>query len=330
MPIVTLANSKQYEAPPGTSLLDAALAAGLVLEHSCKTGRCSSCKARVVRGQTAALRAEEVLSAAESAQGWILTCARQALDDVAIDIEDLGDLADYPARTWPARIQQIERILDDVIKVTLRLPPTAKLRYLPGQYINVLGPDGLKRAYSIANAAPGAVGPIELHIRAVEGGAMSAYWFGRAQVNDLVRLHGPLGTFFLREAVGEHVVFLATGTGIAPVKAMLEQLAETPTEKRPRSITVYWGCRHSHEHYWAPAGEALAVRFVPVASRPPEAWLGARGHVQDVFLADAPDLSRTWVYACGSNDMIESAQRQLLDAGLPARRFHSDAFVVSG
>ncbi|URI09270.1 FAD-binding oxidoreductase [Aquincola tertiaricarbonis] len=330
MPIVTLANSKQYEAPSGTSLLDAALAAGLVLEHSCKTGRCSSCKARVVRGHTAALRAEEVLSAAESAQGWILTCARQALDDVAIDIEDLGDLADYPARTWPARIQQIERVLDDVIKVTLRLPPTAKLRYLPGQYINVLGPGGLKRAYSIANAAPGSVGPIELHIRAVEGGAMSTYWFGGAKVDDLVRLHGPLGTFFLREAVGEHVVFLATGTGIAPVKAMLEQLAATPTEKRPKSLTVYWGCRHPHEHYWAPADDALAVRFVPVASRPPEAWLGARGHVQDVFMADAPDLSRTWVYACGSNDMIESAQRQLLDAGLPARRFHSDAFVVSG
>ena len=330
MPTVTLANSKQYEAPSGTSLLDAALSAGLVLEHSCKTGRCSSCKARVVSGRTERLRPEEVLGALDAEQGWILTCARAAVDDVTLDIEDLGDLADYPARTWPARIQQIERVLDDVVKVTLRLPPTAKLRYLPGQYINVLGPDGLKRAYSIANAAPGTVGPVELHIRAVEGGAMSAYWFGRAQANDLLRLHGPLGTFFLRDAAGEHVVFLATGTGIAPVKAMLEQLATMPGDKRPASVTVYWGCRHPQEHYWAPADDGLPVRFVPVASRPQEGWSGARGHVQNVFMADAPDLSRTWVYACGSNDMIESAQRQLLAAGLPARRFHSDAFVVSG
>lgn len=330
MPTVTLANSKQYEATPGTSLLDAALSAGFVLEHSCKTGRCSSCKARVLSGRTERLRPEDVLGAADLEQGWILTCARAAIDDVALDIEDLGDLAEYPARTWPARIQQVERVLDDVVKVTLRLPPTAKLRYLPGQYINVIGPTGIKRAYSIANAAPSAAGPVELHIRAVKNGAMSAYWFGHAKANDLLRLHGPLGTFFLREAVGEHVVFLATGTGIAPVKAMLEQLAAMPEERRPVSVTVYWGCRHPQEHYWTPDESALPIRFVRVASRPAEDWCGARGHVQDAFLADAPDLSRTWVYACGSNEMIESAQRQLRDAGLPARRFHSDAFVVSG
>ena len=159
---------------------------------------------------------------------------------------------------------------------------------------------------------------------------MSAYWFGKAQVNDLVRLHGPLGTFFLREAAGEHVAFLATGTGIAPVKAMLEQLFDMPTEMRPASVSVYWGCRRPDEHYWSPTRVLPGLRFVAVASRPPADWVGAKGHVQNVLLQNQPDLSRTWVYACGSNDMIESAQRQLLHAGLPARRFHSDAFVVSG
>ncbi|MEF7614723.1 FAD-binding oxidoreductase [Aquincola sp. MAHUQ-54] len=330
MTTVVLANGNSFASTPGQSLLDAALAAGLVLEHSCKTGRCSSCKARVTAGSTEALRPEEGLCDADQRDGWILTCVRSATTDVTLDIEDLGEVADYPARTWPARIQQLERVADDVMRITLRLPPTANFRYLAGQYIDVIGPDGLRRAYSVANAPAGTAGPVELHVRAVEGGRMSDYWFNRAKQNDLLRIHGPLGTFFLREAADDDIVFLATGTGIAPVKAMLEQLGKSRAASTPRQrVTVYWGNRVPSDHYWQPASEGLDVTFVPIASRAAGDWQGARGHAQDVFLTTKPDLSRTWVYACGSNAMIEAAQRQLVAAGLPAKRFHSDAFVCS-
>lgn len=329
MPTVELSNGKTYALNERVSMLDAALAAGLVLEHSCKTGRCSSCKARVVRGATTALRPEEGLTAHDIAEGYVLTCVRTAESDVALNIDDLGEVADYPARTWPARIQSLEREADDVMRVVLRLPPTAHLRYLAGQYVDVIGPGGLRRAYSIANAPARGNAPIELHVRAVTGGAMSQYWFETAKVNDLLRLHGPLGTFFLREAEGDDLVFLATGTGIAPVKAMLEGLAQRAGASTPRSIRVYWGCRRPQEHYWRPGDGLPAMEFLPVASRPPADWPGLRGHVQDVFLAGKPDLARTWVYACGSNEMIASAQRQLEAAGLPSKRFHSDAFVCS-
>jgi CDP-4-dehydro-6-deoxyglucose reductase len=189
--------------------------------------------------------------------------------------------------------------------------------------------DALRRSYSIANApAPGK--QIELHIRHVPGGAMSDYWFDRAKVNDLLRLQGPLGTFFLRDVAGQDLVFLATGTGIAPVKAMLEALHVMEPERRPVSATVYWGGRSPVDFYWNSVGLDVDHRFVRVLSRPHDGWAGARGHVQDALLSEGPDLRRSTVYACGSDLMVRDARRMLIDAGLPERRFHSDAFVSSG
>jgi CDP-4-dehydro-6-deoxyglucose reductase len=331
MPIVRLSNDKSYACDERTSLLAGAEAAGLVLEHSCRTGRCSSCKARVVAGSTTALRPEEGLSAQERDEGWILTCVRSATADVQLDVADLGDITRYARRLVPCRIQSLERLAPDVLRVVLRLPPTAALGYLPGQFFDVVGTGGLRRSYSIANASGQSAGGVEIHVREVANGAMSAYWFGQVKVNDLLRLDGPLGTFFVREAPGDHLVFLATGTGIAPVKAMLEGLAASAATWRPARISVYWGGRTEQDHYWRPDATlaSLDIDFVPVCSRPAADWTGARGHVQDVFLRTAPDLARTWVYACWSSQMVESATVCLTELGLPANRLHSDAFVPS-
>ncbi len=331
MSIVRLSNNKSFACDEPASLLASAETAGLVLEHSCRTGRCSSCKARVVKGATKALRPEQGLSAQEIGDGWILTCVRTATEDVRLDMADLGDVVRYPRRMVPCRIQSLERLAPDVLKIVLRLPPSTALGYLPGQFFDVVGHGSLRRSYSIANASIESAGGLEIHVREVPGGAMSAYWFEQAKVNDLLRVDGPLGTFFVREAQGDDLVFLATGTGIAPVKAMLEGLANSASTVRPKRISVYWGGRTEQDHYWRPdpALSALNIDFVPVCSRPAPGWAGARGHVQDVFLRTDPDLSRTWIYACGSSEMIESATARLADAGLPASRLHSDAFVPS-
>jgi CDP-4-dehydro-6-deoxyglucose reductase len=159
---------------------------------------------------------------------------------------------------------------------------------------------------------------------------MSDYWFRQAKPNDLLRLRGPLGTFFLRDVAGQDLIFLATGTGIAPIKAMLEGLLVTEPERRPLATTVYWGGRIPVDFYWNPSNLGIEHRFVRVLSRPHEGWAEARGHVQQALLTDNPDLHRSIVYACGSDLMVRDARRTLADAGLQERRFHSDAFLPSG
>ena len=330
MHVVTTSSGRSFEVKADESLLDAALRQGVVLEYSCRTGRCSSCKGRVRSGETRTIHDEIGLSVEDKARGFILTCVRRACSALDLEIDDLGDVILPEARTLPCRIHSIDNLSHDVVRVTLRFPPTSALEFLPGQHIEVIGAEGLRRSYSIANA-PRSDKQIELHIREVSDGAMSRYWFQAARFNDLLRLRGPLGTFFLRGQAGKHLVLLATGTGIAPVKAILEGLSAMPADTQPCSVTIYWGGRRPEDLYWQPPKfpSLMTLRFVPVLSRADKNWTGERGYVQDVMLRNHLYLTDTLVYACGSEAMIQSAQAQLCAAGLPDRQFHSDAFVRS-
>lgn len=320
---------KAFSQSAGQTLLDAAAKTGIGLPYSCKTGRCSTCKCKVLSGQSVAKVDELGLTNDEKAQGFILSCVRSALTDMQIEVEDLGDQVIPEVKTLPTRISSIEKLALDVLSVKFRFPPNTPFNFLAGQYVDVIGPGGIRRSYSVANA-PASDNQLQLHIRAVQCGAMSQYWFEQAKVNDLIRIHGPLGSFFTRPLTGLHLVFLATGTGIAPVKAMLEQLATAPLDKQPLSATLYWGGRQIQDLYAEPSQWHPALRYVPVLSRALEDWTGARGHVQNSLLSEMPDLTNTVVYACGSNAMIQSAKSELTQAGLPEKRFYSDAFVPSG
>lgn len=329
MGVIHLTSGREFVAESGVSLLDAASAAGIALPYSCRTGRCSTCKALVQCGQTRPLSDESGLGSEEIEAGWILTCVRTAETDVKLDIEDLGGITLPQPKTLPCRIAVLDKLAPDVLRVKLRLPPTSTFSFIPGQYIDVIGINGIRRSYSLANASDSEK-LLELHIRAVNGGAMSDYWFNHARLNDLLRLNGPLGTFFLRERANTDVFFLATGTGIAPVKAMLESLTQVPEEQQPKFIAVLWGGRKPEDFYIDIAAIPGKHRYIPVISRPNEGWTGAKGYVQDILLSTAPDLSNAAVYACGSGNMIHDAKKLLSNAGLPTARFYSDAFVSSG
>ncbi len=329
MAIIYLSSGRHFVAESGVTLLDAASSASIALPYSCRTGRCSTCKALVRRGQTRPLTDETGLSPQEIEAGWILTCVRIAETDAALDIEDLGGMTLPQPRTLPCRIAELEKLAPDVMRVTLRLPPSSAFSFVPGQYIDVIGANGLRRSYSLANASF-AEKTLELHIRAVIGGVMSNYWFHHAKINDLLRLNGPLGTFFLRKFAKTDVVFLATGTGIAPVKAILESLTQVEEDRQPKSITVLWGGRKPEDFYFDVMAIPGKHRCITVMSRKNEGWNGAKGYVQDVFLSMAPDLTNTTVYASGSDNMIQGAKKLLANAGLSLARFYSDAFVSSG
>lgn len=327
--LITLSSGKHFNASIGQSILDCAAQANINLPYSCKTGRCSTCKCKVISGTTTALHPETGLSEQEKADGWVLSCVRTAETDTLLEIDDLGGIELPLAKTLPCRIQQLQRLATDVMQVFLRLPPTADFGFIAGQYIDVIGPNGIRRSYSLANAKR-ADNLLELHIRSVDGGAMSDYWFNQAKPNDLLRLNGPLGTFFLREIEGRDLVFLATGTGIAPVKAILESLQSDPQAQRPKSISVLWGGRKKEDLFLDIASMAPAVDYIPVLSRPDAEWTGASGYVQDVLLQYMTDLTNAAVYACGGDAMIRSAKIALSHAGLQPSRFYSDAFVSSG
>jgi len=309
-------------------MLDSARTEGITLEYSCRTGRCGICKTKVLSGETEAFKDETSLTPDERAAGLILTCCRHALTDAEIDAEDLGALGNITVKTLPCRVDTISKLADNVVEVILRLPPNSKLTYLPGQYLDIICEGGLRRSYSIANAQRDD-GKLELQIRKVEQGLMSQYWFSSAKTNDLLRLEGPLGTFSLREKDAKNIVFLATGTGIAPVKAMLEQLLLNPSMAAGKKVFIYWGGRRLSDIYWNPQLQGLDATFIPVLSRGDAQWAGRTGYVQSALVEDAVDLTQSVVYACGSEEMIHSARDVLTSSGLLAKHFYSDAFVSS-
>ncbi|MBW4330260.1 2Fe-2S iron-sulfur cluster binding domain-containing protein [Stakelama sp. CBK3Z-3] len=328
MPVVTLNNERSFLAGAGISILDAARIQGVTLEYSCRTGRCGICKASVVSGDTDPLRPEdESLSPEEAARGIILTCCRTAISDVTLDVEPLDRLAGMEIKTMPSRIVSIERVAPAIVRVVLKTPPTSTMRFLPGQYIDVIARD-VRRSYSLANA-PREDGLLELFIKQYPGGVLSQYWFEEAKPNDLLRIEGPFGTFFLRDQAPVNILFLATGTGIAPVKALLEELARDPERARQHRLSVFWGNREAENFCWDPVDLGLDIGFHHLLSGPDASWGGARGYVQQAAIHHGVDPADTVVYACGSNAMIGSAREALLALGLPAKRFFSDAFVSS-
>ncbi len=326
---ITLISGQSFAADEGETILNAALRSGLPLEYSCKTGRCGSCKSQVNSGETVISLAELGLSNDERAKKWVLTCARSATTDLMIDAQVLdADLP--PSRLTPAKVDTIEQLAPDVVKIRLRLPPAAPLKWLAGQYLDVLGKDGIKRSYSIANAAPEAgSAQVELHIRQVPNGAMSAYWFGQAKPGDLLRIQGPIGTFFLRKQTPAKLLLLATGTGIAPIKALLDDLARRPASEQPEQITLLWGNRHPADFYLDDTAFGPNVVLHKVLSGADAGWSGARGRIQQHPAVAEASLADTAVYACGSPAMIDDARTLLTSRGLPTGSFHSDAFVCS-
>ncbi len=325
---ITLSNQTTFTSQESESILDAALAAKKVLEHSCRTGRCGICRTKLISGTTEILQPESALSAEEVRQNTILTCCRQATSDIELDCEDLSQFSDIVAKTVPCRIASLSKLTDNILQVRLRLPPNHSFHYISGQYIDVIGKNSLRRSYSIANA-PSDEGHIELHIREVKQGGMSQYWFYQAKEGDLLRFYGPQGTFALRDGDQSHIILLATGTGIAPIKAMLEQINLQPERLEGKTVHLYWGGRTKRDIYWQPPQTAVQCHFHPVLSRADSDWSGRAGYIQQAVIADSIDLTTATVYACGSEAMIHSARKTLTEAGLPPKQFYSDAFVSS-
>ena len=314
------------------TILEAALKHGYVLPYSCRDGVCGACKGKVVSGQIDHGKAsEEALSATERSTGMALFCCAKPLSDLEIECREVSAVKDIPVKTLPCRVQKIEKVAPDVMVISLKLPANERLQFLAGQYIDVLLKDQKPRSFSLANA-PHDDELLQLHIRNIAGGVFTQYVFNEMKERDLLRFKGPLGTFFLREDTDKPIIFVASGTGFAPVKAIIEHALYAGI-KRP--MHFYWGGRKLADLYMldkAQEWESSGIKFTPVLSEalPEDNWRGRTGFVHHAVMEDYSDLSGYEAYVCGAPVVVEAAHRDFTgQRGLPNEAFYSDAFTFT-
>ena len=316
-------------------VLHAAIREGIGLPYGCKDGACGSCKCRLLEGRVIhGAHQSKALSADEESAGFMLTCCAAPQTDLVIEARTVAGAGEFPVRKMPARVMTITKPAPDVAVLSLQLPANELLRYHAGQYVEFILRDGARRSYSMANAPHTQTDKpaIELHIRHMPGGRFTDHVFGAMKEKEILRIEGPFGSFFLREDSDKPIVLLASGTGFAPIKAILEHM-EFKAITRP--TVLYWGCRskadlYLHEWALAAAGRLPNLRYVPVLSEPKaeDAWSGRTGFVHQAVMADLPDLSGHQVYACGAPIMVESALKDFTErCGLPSEEFYADSFT---
>lgn len=329
---VRLPSGKTFQVQTGETVLEAALRQSIGLPYGCRNGACGSCKGSIVSGQVDyGAHQPRTLRDEEKAAGKALFCCAKPLTDLVLDVREINT-GDIQVRTLPCRVEKIDKVAHDVVVLRLKLPASERLQFLAGQYIDILMKDGKRRSFSLANA-PHADEFLELHIRAVPGGTFSQHVMNEMKERAILRFEGPLGSFFLREDSDKPIIFMAGGTGFAPIKGIIEHALHTHID---RQIVLYWGVRSLRDLYLPqlPAQwqrEYSHFTFIPVLSDPlPEDnWQGRTGLVHQAILDDFADLSGYEVYACGAPIMIEVGQREFETRGLPGDAFFADSFTYA-
>ena len=320
---------------PGQPILQAALSAGLNLPHSCKSGHCGSCRARLLAGAIHYPDGPPLgITAEEVGRGDILLCQARADSDLTVRARLIASVADVEIKTLPCRIARLTPLAPDVMQLWLRLPAVERLRFHPGQYLDVLLENGRRRSFSIASP-PHDSEALELHVRRVNGGGFSERLFGAAAgvgslgTGALLRIEGPIGQFSYREGVAP-VLMVAGGTGFAPLKSMLRHMLETGIR---RDLHLYWGARHTQDVYeealvleWVRRHPQLKFTAVLSEASAAEAAHHRAGWVHEALLADYPDLARFEVYAAGPPAMIEAMRTHFPRHGLSTQRLYFDSF----
>ena len=319
------AEGKSFYSLKEKTVLDSALSAGFVFEYSCKSGQCGTCKTTLLKGEIIEVQEQLALNKGD-ANNQFLTCCCVAASDILIDATDLSAMHGIEVKILPTRINSLELLSEDIMQVKLRVPPSSNFVFLEGQFIDIIGPNSIRRSYSIASISSNK--EIILLIKRVKNGEFSNYWFNKAKSNDLLRIEGPKGTFFLRDRA-KPLVFLATGTGIAPIISILDRLDSDPDFNQTEGISLFWGNRVQQDFVWKSNFKKINVDFHPIISRKEDDWKGEIGHVQDVALRISDNARKINVYACGATEMINSAKASFVKSGLSENDFYSDAFVQS-
>lgn len=325
-------------AQSGETVLQAALREGFPLPYGCRNGACGTCKGKIIQGTVDfGSHNEDTLTELEKRAGMALFCCASPLSDLVIECRGIGAIKDIKVKTLPCRVNKLERVAPNVMVISLKLPTNERLQFLAGQYIDIFMKNGKRRSFSLANA-PHDDELLQLHVRNYPGGTFAEHVFTHMKERDILRFEGPLGTFFLREDSDKPIIFVASGTGFAPVKSILEHTFYVRNLRgSERQMVLYWGNRTKADLYMADlAGswqeEHDNFTFIPVLSEalPADNWNGRTGLVHQAVLQDFDDLAGYQVYACGAPAMVEAAHMDFTRLRrLPEDEFLSDAFTAS-
>jgi CDP-4-dehydro-6-deoxyglucose reductase len=315
----------------GESVLSAALRQGVMLPYSCKNGTCGSCRGRIESGSVHyPFHPPLALEDDELAAGDALLCQAEPLEDLVVGAREIEAVRDIPVRMMPARVIDKALLAPNVMKLVLKLPAALRLQFLAGQYLDILLPAGKRRAFSIASA-PASEGELELHVRHVDGGDFTGWVFDELRLRDILRLEGPLGTFFVRNDKPDRpMIMMGGGTGFAPLKSMIEDLL-AHGDKRP--IHLFWGARTHSElylesliHEWEQRHPHIRYSSAISEAEDARSQRGFAGYVHEAVIDAYPDLSAHDVYMSGPPAMIDVARHAFMDHGVPRRRLFYDSF----
>ncbi|MBI1423993.1 MAG: 2Fe-2S iron-sulfur cluster binding domain-containing protein [Gammaproteobacteria bacterium] len=314
------------------SVLDAALRQGIGLPYGCRNGLCGNCKGKVQSGKVHYRQPPTALSVDDEKHGYTLFCHAIPDTDLIIAIPEITTSTELPIKRFPAKVGGITRLSHDVMRICLKLPDAMRMQFLAGQYIDFILKDGRRRSFSIANP-PHEDRHIELHVRHIQGGRFTGEVFDHMHVNDIVRIEGPLGSFFLRENSTQPVIFLAGGTGMAPIAGIIQYALK---KRLQREFYVYWGVRSAEDLYMHDQVQAWAnthtnIHYVPVLSdpKPEDHWQGRTGYVHEAVLQDFDTLAGYDIYASGPPAMVYAGRDAFLPRGLDPKFYYSDAFEFS-
>jgi NAD(P)H-flavin reductase/ferredoxin len=329
---VHVANSDiAFECATGMTILDAAKAAGYEIPYSCRNGVCGSCKGRILSGSAELPAGVEGVTAQEQAAGYTLFCQARPCSDLEIGVRDIARIDPNARKLVAAKVYRATRVGDDVTLLQLRFSAGTRVKFKAGQYLQIVLEDGSRRSFSMANPPQQSDGA-QLHIRHLAGGKFSSYLESGPQAGDIVQVELPFGDFYLRESSDQPIVFVASGTGFAPIQSILEDTFRRKLFSRP--MTLYWGARRRQDLYLADLPMKWAQQhphftFIPVLSEPDGTWTGRTGFVHHAVMQDFPSLAAHQVYACGVPVMINAARQDFVEqCALPSDAFFCDAFVT--
>jgi len=316
------------------TVLAAAMRADLMLPYGCRNGACGTCKGKILAGEVDyGAHQKSTLTDDDKRVGLALFCCAKPLTDVTIEVREVRRAGDIVIKRLPCRIESIDKAAPDVAIVRFKLPANERLQFLAGQYVDFLLKDGKRRSFSLATP-PHDDKLLELHIRHIPKGFFTDALFTQYKGREILRFEGPLGSFYLREESDKPIVFVAGGTGFAPIKAIIEHILH---HKLDRKMVLYWGARSLADLYlpdlpvkWQ--AENPNFKYVPVLSepKPEDNWTGRTGFVHLAVMEDHPDLSGHQVYACGAPLMIDAAKRDFAQrCGLPPSEFYADSFTYA-